>query len=420
MLPASARAPLPTARRCKKVRRSVLVIFVSLVAPAVLPPVVFAGPYHTGGKTAGATVRALQFDLPALPEQGLHPFVGILVVGDLHPGGVPQQLAFVVCGDGAQHQPLRVRTSNAETGAGRRSTLAGADPVAAMRGMVVAETGAGGTLQVGIGELVLRPFRARQQAHAFPAATGPQIALGADEDAVVSGPLGTTAPATATPPAAGLLPSTARSARRRDSRSATGRSARTASAPAPSSRADLRPRTGNLARLFGRHTRRKIRIPLNAVTPVHCDRRQIPASAELVPDGVLHGVREGTGPFALDALDADQTLGAQLQRPVGRTQDVDTPIAEQTAAEIEEAAPVERHVETELRCSATAAAPTHRRRREFLVVVVAFGVRSRRRAAQPEIPIQRVGNRHLGRDLLHALGPSRIAMPVVNFLHLDR
>ena len=91
----------------------------------------------------------LQLDLPALAEDRARPACwppGLLVNFTL--GVVPQQLAFEVDGDRAEHQPFGVRPGDAEVGAGRRAALAGADPVARMRGVVAASARAGRAWQV--------------------------------------------------------------------------------------------------------------------------------------------------------------------------------------------------------------------------------------------------------------------------------
>src|SRR5262245_40055001 len=124
------------------------------------------------------------------------------------------------------------------------------------------------------------------------------------------------------------------------------------------------------------------------------------------------------------------------------------PIADQPAAEIVKAAPVERQVKTEaLRpCepataataptaiaptavattttaerTAAAALPTRAarvaRRDEIRVLLIARRERTRRRAAQPQIPIERVGRRSRGRNLRHLLRPTGASRPGVNFFH---
>ena len=56
--------------------------------------------------------------------------------------------------------------------------------------------------------------------------------------------------------------------------------------------------------------------------------------------------RERVRALALAELRAlDARRAAELQRPVGRTEDVDAPVANQARAEVEEAAPVERQIE---------------------------------------------------------------------------
>src|ERR1035438_9324232 len=51
------------------------------------------------------------------------------------------------------------------------------------------------------------------------------------------------------------------------------------------------------------------------------------------------------------------------------------------------------------------------------VVVVPYRIWPRRGAAQPQIPIERIGNRRGARDLLHTLRPAGIAVPRVDLAH---
>jgi hypothetical protein len=60
-------------------------------------------------------------------------------------------------GGRAEYQPFRVFSRNAEIGTGRRATFAGADPVAAVRGVVAAGAGAGGAGEIGRGSLYSAP-----------------------------------------------------------------------------------------------------------------------------------------------------------------------------------------------------------------------------------------------------------------------
>src|ERR1019366_1917987 len=78
----------------------------------------------------------LEFHFPALAIGGLDPLGGVLVVAELALGVVPHQLAFVVNGSGAEHQPLGVRSGDGEIGAGGRAAFAGTDPVVGMRRVV--------------------------------------------------------------------------------------------------------------------------------------------------------------------------------------------------------------------------------------------------------------------------------------------
>src|ERR1035437_2278890 len=131
----------------------------------------------------------LELHFPALAIGRLDPLGGVLIVAELPLRVVPHQLAFVVNGSGAEHQPLGVRSGDAEIGAGRRSAFARTDPVARVRRVVGACAGAGRTLQVGVGQLVFRPTGPRQQADAFTASARAHVALRTDEDAVVAAAL---------------------------------------------------------------------------------------------------------------------------------------------------------------------------------------------------------------------------------------
>src|SRR5450759_796209 len=139
----------------------------------------------------------LELHFPALAIGRLDPLGGVLIVAELPLRVVPHQLAFVVNGGGAEHQPLGVRSGDAEIGAGRRSAFARTDPVARMRRVVRAAARAGRTLQVGVGQLVFRPTGSGKQADAFPASARAQEALRTDEDAVVSAALAARSTATA-------------------------------------------------------------------------------------------------------------------------------------------------------------------------------------------------------------------------------
>src|SRR5262249_37066750 len=133
------------------------------------------------------------------------------------------------------------------------------------------------------------------------------------------------------------------------------------------------------------------------------------------------------------------------------------PIADQPAAEIIKAAPVERQVKTEAlrpcepaaaaapaavtaaitptaavtpaaavappaapkRGAPTAALPTRAarvaRRDEIRVLLIARGEWTRRRAAKPQIPIERVGHGGRRRNLRHFLRPTGATRPGVDF-----
>src|SRR5262247_351010 len=110
------------------------------------------------------------------------------------------------------------------------------------------------------------------------------------------------------------------------------------------------------------------------------------------------------------------------------------PIADQPTPEIVKPAPVERKVESETLCpweSAAGAAPgacspaTARpawatrvaRRDEIFVLLVARSERARRRAAEPQIPIERVGRGSRRRNLRHLLWPTGAPRPGVDLAH---
>src|ERR1035437_5942413 len=60
----------------------------------------------------------LELHFPTLAIDRLNPLGGVLIVAELPLRVVPHQLAFVVDGGGAEHQPLGVRSGDAEIGAG--------------------------------------------------------------------------------------------------------------------------------------------------------------------------------------------------------------------------------------------------------------------------------------------------------------
>src|ERR1035441_9925495 len=93
----------------------------------------------------------LEFHVPTLAIRRLDPPGGVLVVAELALRVVPHQLAFVVNGSRAEHQPLRVGSRDAEIRAGRRPTFARTHPIARVRRMVRARAGARRPLQVRVG-----------------------------------------------------------------------------------------------------------------------------------------------------------------------------------------------------------------------------------------------------------------------------
>ena len=58
--------------------------------------------------------RSLQFQFPALAEQGLEVLIGLGVVGEAHGLGIILQLAFETIRNGAQCDPFGVRCGDAE------------------------------------------------------------------------------------------------------------------------------------------------------------------------------------------------------------------------------------------------------------------------------------------------------------------
>src|SRR3989454_12739365 len=255
-----------------------------------MPPVVWLG--------CGFIGRS-QRKLPAFAVSRLHSLVGVLDIGDLALRGVPQQFAFVMDGHRAEHQPLGVFAGDAEVRAGGRAALAGTDPVAAMRAVIVTGARARRARQVRGREVVFRPTGAGQQAEAFAASTRAQITFRSNENAVV----------TAASSAAGTARPTA------SSRSAGCRwrivgAARAPGASTPKAAAstgtNLRARVGNLARLFGRHARRQVSIAARVMMPIDRHRRQAGPSGELILDREFVRESEGRQRIFLDALDADQ------------------------------------------------------------------------------------------------------------------
>src|SRR5437588_6999425 len=90
------------------------------------------------------------------------------------------------------------------------------------------------------------------------------------------------------------------------------------------------------------------------VIPVDGHGRHVRTRGELVLERQLVGEGEGRKGVLLDALHADQVLRMKLQRPVGGAQNVDAPIADEAAAEIVKAAPIERQIEAEILLAAAA------------------------------------------------------------------
>src|ERR1035437_1185951 len=300
----------------------------------------------------------LELHFPTLAIGRLDPLGGVLVVAELPLRVVPHQLAFVVYGGGAEHQPLGVWSGDAEIGASGRSALARTDPVARMRRVVRAGARAGRTLQGGVGQLIFRPTGSRQQADAFPASARAQVALRAHENAIVTAAL----PTAGSPSAAATRTGCASAA---GSTGATGTAAGSLRATAgprekptlPSPRAHLRALARDLTRFFDRHARDGVGVAARVVIPVNRHRRHARTLGELILERQFIRERKRRQRVLLDALDADEELRIQLQRPVGRAEDMHAPIADQAAAEIVKATPIEGQVEAEVLLAATAAAP---------------------------------------------------------------
>ena len=87
-------------------------------------------------------------------------------------------------------------------------------------------------------------------------------------------------------------------------------------------------------------------VAARVVIPVDRHRRHIRARGEVVTDREFLGESERRQRILMGALHADQVFRVQLEPPVGCTENVNSPVANQTAAEIVVSAPVPRHVET--------------------------------------------------------------------------
>ena len=88
-----------------------------------------------------------------------------------------------------------------------------------------------------------------------------------------------------------------------------------------------------------------LRVFLQAVVPEDLERGHVAVGGEVVAGDRGLGEHEGAGAFLLDALDADDLALGEMQRHVGRAQDVAGHVAQRAAAEVVEAAPVEGRVE---------------------------------------------------------------------------
>src|ERR1019366_2082574 len=258
-------------------------------------------------------------------------------------------------------------------------------------------------------------------------------AFGADEDPVVAAALAA-ARSTAAPATTGT--GRTRSSGSAGSTAAARRHATGAhdKAALPGRGSDLWALAGDLAGFFSSHARRRVGVAARVVIPVNGHGRHAAgALGKLVLEGQFVGEGKGRQRIFLDALDAEQVLGIQLERPVRRSEDVHAPVADQAAAEIVKATPVEGQVEAEILLAAKAAAAssagrTRSARRaggarsarrwgaracraataastariallnKRLVGVITRGKRPGRGAAEPEIPIEGVGNGCRRRD----------------------
>ena len=105
--------------------------------------------------------RSGQRDLPAFAEDRFDQLVGLLAVREAQIGGVPFQLAGNADGDRSQDEPFGVRPGDAEIGASRRAAFAGANPIAAVRGVVAAGARAGRTRKKRLAAACIRPTARR-------------------------------------------------------------------------------------------------------------------------------------------------------------------------------------------------------------------------------------------------------------------
>src|SRR5262249_46591077 len=110
---------------------------------------------------------------------------------------------------------------------------------------------------------------------------------------------------------------------------------------------------------------------------------------------------------------------AEREGPVGRSQNVHAPVADQAGPEIVEAAPIERQIEAKLLLAAAAATTTCiSRGDEILIFLIARGERPLSSAAEPEIPIERIRDGRGCSDLRHLLRPRSAAGPGMHFTDL--
>src|SRR5205085_7264596 len=95
-----------------------------------------------------------------------------------------------------------------------------------------------------------------------------------------------------------------------------------------------------IAQVLARRNALDLRLVLHAVMPIERDGRHRTARRKLELNGGALGELERGGAFLLARLYARRN--AKLQRVIRRAQDVAGHIAQRAAAEIEEAAPIER------------------------------------------------------------------------------
>src|SRR5579859_5164454 len=170
-------------------------------------------------------------------------------------------------------------------------------------------------------------------------------------------------------------------------------------------------------RLIFRHSRREISIAFRVMVPIDGYRRHAWPGAELVFDGQFVRKSKGRQCVLVDALNAEEVLRAQLEAPVRRPQDMNSPIADQTAAKIKEPAPVLRQVKPVVSMAADTLAPRLPLGNKRPIHIVTRSKWARSCAAQPQVPVQRVRKRRWTWKPGHFLRPTRPTGPGVDFPH---